>query len=364
MKPLRYLVPVTALAAVLSGCGHTAAKPVNSPPINNPVTTATPTATTTGLITSPPSRLDPLTGLKTKRHGPLVALMIENSEYGRPQYGLSSADIVYEAYTEHFYYSRFMLLYWGHAPQEVGPVRSARPYFVSWVHEWPAAYAHAGASNPGYTSIAQDHIHNLDLDAGAYNLGTRVSFRPAPHNLFSNMASIMQAAQNNWGNPKVTGHWPFLTHVKTGTPPDQTITMEWNPVNTFEQWRWDAAQNGWTRWVNNPKAGTGYVQVMGMNSGKPVIASNVVIQYTTENNMYDPAGTGWISIQTHGHGKALLFLGSRFYHATWKNKGPGTPTQFYLSNGKQAAFDPGQTWIEVVPNNQSAANPFHLTLGQ
>lgn len=290
--------------------------------------------------------------------------MIENSEYGRPQYGLSSADIVYEAYTEHFYYSRFMLLYWGHAPKQVGPVRSARPYFVSLVHEWPAAYAHAGASNPGYTSIAQDHIHNLDLDAGAYNLGYRVSFRPAPHNLFSNMASIMQSAQRIWGNPTVTGHWPFVTQVTSGTPRYQTITMEWNPINTIEQWRWDSAVNGWTRWVNDPKAGNGYVQVMGMNSGKPVVASNVVIQYTTENNMYDPAGTGWISVQTRGQGKALLFLGSRVYHATWKNNGSGTPTHFYLANGKEVAFDPGQTWIEIVPNGQSASNPFHLTLGQ
>lgn len=350
------------LTGILAGCGHQASQPPAASKSKNAAAPAS--STSTGLITSPPSEKDPLTGLNTPQHGPLVAVMVENSEYGRPQYGLSSADIVYEAYTEFFYYSRYVLLFWGHAPAQVGPVRSARPYFVSLVHEWPAAYAHAGASNPGYTSIAQDNIHNLDLDASASNLGYRSSSRPAPHNLFTNISNVMQAAQSNWGNPAVTAHWPFANHVSSGTPPYQTITLEWNPRNTLEQWRWDASAQGWTRWVNDPGQNTGYVQVMGLNSGQPVVASNVVIEYTTEKYMYDPAGTGWISVQTRGEGKALLFLGHQFYQGEWKNNGSGTPTHFYLANGKEAAFDPGQTWIEVVPNSQSAVNPFHLTLAQ
>lgn len=368
MKPFRSIATaatvVGLLAGGLAGCGHQSSPSTNQTSKSTNVSAPSNQNSNSGLISSPPSQLDPLTGLKTPQHGPLVAVMVENTEYGRPQYGLHSADIVYEAYTEFFYYSRFMLMFWGQAPSQVGPVRSARPYFVSLVHEWPAAYAHAGASDPGYTSIAQDHIHNLDLDANAYNLGYRVSSRPAPHNLFVNMSSVMQAADTNWGNPRVTGHWPFVSHVSSGTPPYQTITLEWNPRNTLEQWRWDPAANGWTRWVEDQEANTGFQQVMGLNSGQPVVASNVVIEYTTENYLYDPAGTGWISVNTRGQGKALLFLGHRFYDGIWKNNGSGTPTHFYLSNGKEAAFDPGQTWIEIVPNSQSAQNPFHLTLGQ
>jgi hypothetical protein len=293
--------------------------------------------------------------------------MIENSEYARPQYGLSSADVVYEAYMESFYYTRFMLLYWGHAPAIVGPVRSARPYFVSWVHSWGAAYAHAGGSTPGDQAIINDGIHNMDGLANAQSLFYRTS-APAPHNLFSNMATLMQYARSHWGNPAVTPQWSFAKATPPGAsaPPYQTITLTWNSRNTIEQWRWDAALAGYTRWVACPVscATTGFTQVMGQNSHQPVVAKNIIIQYTTE--YLDPADAGhpsdqWILIDTHGQGEARMFLGNRYYVGTWKNAGPGSPTQFFLPNGQPAKFDPGQTWIEVVPTAASNTG-FRLSL--
>ncbi|WP_083630329.1 DUF3048 domain-containing protein [Sulfobacillus thermosulfidooxidans] len=344
-------------ALLLAGCGIAKTSPRSHTSAPSSVNSTSPSPASS-------KNLDPLTGLPSSHHGPLLAVMVENSEYGRPQYGLRSADVVYEAYTEFFYYSRFMLLFYGKEPAQVGPVRSARPYFVSWVHEWPgAAYVHAGASDPGYVSINQDHIHNLDVDANAYGLAYRVNYRPAPHNLFVSIPQAAQMAQASWGNPGIRPHWQF--GPKTGkTPPRyQTITLTWNTHNTIEQWRWDEQQRGWTRWVLCPECPDNqYVQVMGENSHKPVLASNIIIQYTQEEYLPDPAHTGWIQIQTHGQGKALLILGNHIYRGTWRNQGPGMPTKFYLNNGEPAKFAPGQTWIEVVPNSQSAANPFQLQL--
>ncbi|MCL4494063.1 MAG: DUF3048 domain-containing protein [Firmicutes bacterium] len=350
------LILTTAL--FLAGCGssHPVSRAHSSSKTSHPVSSSP--------LLSRQKNLDPLTGLPSPVHGPLLAVMVENSEYGRPQYGLRSADVVYEAYTEFFYYSRFMLLFYGKEPAQVGPVRSARPYFVSWVHGWPnAAYVHAGASNPGYVSINRDHIHNLDVDANAFGLAYRVSSRPAPHNLFMSVPKAAALAKRYWGNPGITPHWRFGPKAGSTPPKYQTITLTWNTHNTVEQWRWDAAARGWTRWVLCPECPNNqYQQVMGLNSHKPVVASNIVIQYTTEQYLPDPAGTGWIQIQTHGQGKALLILGNHIYKGTWSNSGPGQPTKFFLANGKPALFTPGQTWIEVVPNNHSAANPFKLQL--
>ena len=350
---------VLATAAFLAGCGSSSSvsqaghhHPSRSSPHRNPSSS------------SQLGNLNPLTGLPSSSHGPLLAVMVENSEYGRPQYGLRSANVVYEAYTEFFYYSRFMLLFYGKEPQQVGPVRSARPYFVSWVHGWPnAAYVHAGASNPGYVSINRDHIHNLDVDANAYGLAYRVAYRQPPHNLFVSIPKAASLAKRNWGNPRIAPQWQFGPKAGSTPPQYRTITLTWNTHNTVEQWRWDTAQRGWTRWVSCPNcANNQYQQVMGLNSHKPVVASNIVIQYTKEAYLPDPAHTGWIQIQTHAQGKALLILGNRTYQGTWRNSGPGQPTKFFLSNGQAARFAPGQTWIEVVPNSQSAANPFKLQL--
>ena len=363
-----FLWPVLLAAgiAVLAACGGPA--PAASPPAHHQHHSSR-TSSSPPPTPAPSGTLDPLTGLATPVHGPLVALMIENSEYARPQFGLSSADVVYETYMESFYYTRFMALYWGHAPKTVGPVRSARPYFVSWVHSWNAAYAHAGGSTLGDQAIINDGVHNMDGLANAQSLYYRTTSLPAPHNLFSNMVNLMAYAQRQWGNPAVTPEWSFASPTPAGAsaPPYQTITMRWNTRNTIEQWRWNSADAGYTRWVMCPVScsQTGYTQVMGQNAHRPVVAKNIIFQYTTEyldNSDPNPnPGDRWILIDTHGQGVAKMFLGNRYYVGTWRNAGPGQPTKFYLANGQPARFDPGQTWIEVVPTAASGTS-FQLTL--
>jgi len=356
-----WIAVLAGSVALLSACGGS--------PVAGGSTHHHRTHTHTVRGTRTKANLDPLTGEPSPHHGPLVALMIENSEYARPQYGLSSADVVYEAYMESFYYTRFMLLYWGHAPKIVGPVRSARPYFVSWVHSWDAAYAHAGGSTLGDEAIVNDGIHNMDALTNAQSLYYRSSLHPAPHNLFANMGTLMAYANREWGNPPVTPQWSFAkpTPANAPPPPYQTITMRWNTRNTIEQWRWDGALAGYTRWVSCPIScgEPGYTQVMGENSGQPVVAKNIIFQYTTEyldNNDPNPnPGDRWILIDTHGQGKAVMFLGDRYEVGTWENAGPGQPTKFYLADGQPAKFDPGQTWIEVVPTAASGTS-FQLTL--
>ncbi len=350
---LRALAFLGLLTAALAGCGAHAAVRHQTHPKRAKV----------HHVATPGPRLDPLTGKPSTHHGPLLAVMVENSEYARPQYGLSSADVVYEAYMEDFYYTRFMLLYWGNAPSLVGPVRSARPYFVSWVRSWSADYAHAGGSTLADEQIVAEGIHNLDALSNAQNLFFRSSLRQAPHNLFASVATLMQAADTTWGNPAVRPQWSFAKQ-SPGTPPYTSITLRWNTRNTIEQWRWDSAAQGWTRWVDCPICGGGYTQVMGMNSHQPVLASNIIIQYTSERLDYaDPnVNDRWILINTHGQGKAILFLGHKYYVGTWSNAGSGMPTHFYLANGQPAKFDPGQTWIEVAPTS-SAPTAFQMTLG-
>lgn len=338
-----------ALAVGLAGCGTRTAPGATAPPAVGP--TPSPAV--------PTGSRDPLTDQPAPRHGPLVAVMIENSEYGRPQSGLAGADVVYEAYTENFYYSRFMALYYGHAPAVAGPVRSARPYFVDWVESWNAAYAHAGGSTPADAQIRADGIHDLDAITRDPALYWRSANRPAPHNLFTDVARLMQTAARRWGNPPVTAPWSFAADPGRGTPPYTRITMTWNSRNTIEQWRWNPAGQDWARYVACPVCGDpSLLAVRDAASNRPVTAANVVIQYTNESlDLADGnVNDRWILVRTYGQGPCLLFLGHRFYRGTWVSDGPGQPTRFFLGNGQAAAFAPGPTWIEVVPRH------FALTL--
>src|SRR5699024_5193607 len=75
-----------------------------------------------------------------------VAVMVSNQVQARPQSGLTKADIVYEMLTEGNI-TRFMAIYHSDKPEVVGPIRSAREYFVDLANDMDAVYIYSGAAN-------------------------------------------------------------------------------------------------------------------------------------------------------------------------------------------------------------------------
>jgi len=74
--------------------------------------------------------------LQTKRP---VAVMTNNHVDARPQSGLNSADVVYEALAESGI-TRYMAIYWSQAPKKVGPIRSSRQYYIEWLSPYDPLY--------------------------------------------------------------------------------------------------------------------------------------------------------------------------------------------------------------------------------
>src|SRR5690606_28175747 len=58
-----------------------------------------------------------------------VMAVVNNHPDARPQTGLADADMVFEFIAE-YNITRFLALYQSEYPEEVGPIRSAREYFV------------------------------------------------------------------------------------------------------------------------------------------------------------------------------------------------------------------------------------------
>jgi hypothetical protein len=85
-----------------------------------------------------------------EQHRPL-GVMIENHEESRPQSGLSKADIVYEIVAEGGI-TRFLSIFYCQDAGIIGPIRSARTYFIDFISEYGnfPLYAHVGgAAQPG-----------------------------------------------------------------------------------------------------------------------------------------------------------------------------------------------------------------------
>ena len=122
-----------------------------------------------------------------------VAIVVENLESVRPQSGLSTANVVYETLAEGGI-TRFMAVYANDETTDpIGPIRSARHYFVDWAEEYGGLFAHIGGS-PQALGILGTTDYMTDLNQfGFSEYYYRDNNLFAPHNLFSS-SDLMELA--------------------------------------------------------------------------------------------------------------------------------------------------------------------------
>ena len=147
-------------------------------------------------VPKPTTEASNLTGLKVPigtNKRPVTAVMIENSPDARPQSGLRDAGVVFEAVAEGGI-TRFLALFQDTKPDYVGPVRSARPYYVRWMLGFDANYAHAGGSGKALAMIRELNVRDIDHGANGSRFD-RVSSRYAPHNLYTSIDRLLAAGK-------------------------------------------------------------------------------------------------------------------------------------------------------------------------
>ncbi len=93
-----------------------------------------------------------------------MAVMIPDNKPALPQYGISKASVIFEAPMEGYDCTRFMAIFEDYDELEhIGPVRSARLYFMEYSLPYDAIYCNWGiALVPGAKElINSDRIHNI-----------------------------------------------------------------------------------------------------------------------------------------------------------------------------------------------------------
>jgi len=120
--------------------------------------------------------------------------MVDDYRDARPQSGFSDASVVWHAPAEGGI-PRYMLLFGEGEPPAVGPVRSARHYFIAWAAEWRAMYVHVGGSPLALRTLrSEDGRGGLVYDADQLRYGGtylwRIRERAAPHNVYTDFAAL------------------------------------------------------------------------------------------------------------------------------------------------------------------------------
>lgn len=283
-------------------------------------------------------------GSVTKR--PYI-VMIDNHPNAYPQTGMDRAAVVFEALAE-FGITRFMAVYVPGITEDapaIGPVRSARLYFVQWAMGFHGIYVHAGGS-PQSLALAEKTTEIVNLDALRRNGSpyfTRSKKRSAPHNLFTSSASLAEAAKafkaSDYTDPEIG----FL--FKSDAPAAQPAAREINYFFLYKQdpagWLYDQASNSYLRTRRGKAA-------IDSGTGQQLRTKNVVIIEVQERKIQnDPKGR--IEQDVVGSGVGRLFIDGNDIAITWTKETPTSPLRFYLADGSEAQLNAGQVWIAAVP---------------
>ena len=124
-----------------------------------------------------------------------IAIMLDNAYNIRPQEGLKKADIVYETLVEGNI-TRLLVIFDSNIKvDKIGPVRSARNYFMDWAEEYQGLYMHVGGSPQSLNIIDTFDFINIDQIGSDEIYFWRDNNYMIPHNVFTSSANYLRAGE-------------------------------------------------------------------------------------------------------------------------------------------------------------------------
>jgi hypothetical protein len=281
----------------------------------------------------------PLTGIgsNTPYDPRITMVIIENHPQARPQSGLNKADMVYEVLAEGGI-TRFAAFYQSEHPENVGPVRSIRTYFIRLAEGFDALLVHAGWSPEAQSIITKEKkpsVNGLFWDNKPQYFW-RDKSRKAPHNMYTNFEYIKEVANRLKYNEE--GKIPqFLFKDKseemTGNPAAD-ITIKYN-ASYKVGYTYDSGSKLYQRSINE-KPHTDLI------TGETLTATNLLV-IETKHKVLDSEGR--LSIDLASGGNGYLFQRGKVIDVTWKNV-DGVIQAF--KDGEQMKLYPGKTWVNIV----------------
>jgi hypothetical protein len=330
---------------LMAGCSFGDDSAVSSTPVTSSSAQPSPTPTPSPTPAPPPApeppppppATDPLTGGPLVQ-GPVVAVKIDNTSAGLPQYGVAGADIVYVEQVEGGL-TRLMSVFHTNLPAEVGAVRSVRTTDAELlpVFGTPALVFSGGAGVPLDAQAATPTIA-ISEDGGGPGFW-RSDSASAPYNLHSNLQTVVGSVSgisqpNNIGlvfaaaDPRVDA-----------APPATALSVQYQAARLEF-----TAEGGGYRLIRNGEGETDA-------EGAPIVTDNVVFQDVAfePDGEFDSVGSPSFISHTVGNGTFTLFRDGHAIAGTWSRPAPDQPTQYLDAAGQPVPFKPGKTWVALVP---------------
>lgn len=283
----------------------------------------------------------PFTGEEVPEYilnNPPFMVIIENSKAARPQSGLSEADIVFETMAEGGI-PRFIALFQKNNPKEIGPVRSARPYFIDIAKEYSLPFGHCGGSEEALICIKNEELMSMnEMNNGSFYW--RDKSRQAPHNLYTSGDKLRKllAAKgfiqtSSFKHKFNSEYWQNNTLSSANS-----IVINLNRYYTVE---YNLKNNQYFKTMDK-------VPAVDKFNNKQLSVSNIIVQITDIKLKDDGSH---VDVALVGSGSGYVISNGRFTKANWNKENTSSPTIFTDEKGNVIPLSPGKTWWHITDRN-------------
>ncbi len=287
-----------------------------------------------------------------------VAVMIENTKACLPQYGIGNAGVIYECVVEGGI-TRMMAIFDDYSGlDQIGNVRSSRPYYVYFASEYDAIYMHAGG-NPAAFELIDDKnlVDNLNALSLEGSKGSSAAFRTgtSEHTLYTNSEGIDIGIEKlGYDMSLPTDYEPHFQFAEDGNDladGEDCQALQLYYYTNEPYWIYNEDDGLYYRYEFNQK------QVDAL-TGDQLTAKNIIIE---DVEWWTYAGSQYLGyLLSYNTGTGKFITNGKMVDIVWSKDGDSDVTHYYyLDSGEEIQLNVGTTWIQASQQEYSGETVFY-----
>ena len=272
-----------------------------------------------------------------------IAVMIDNEKPAWVNHGgLNYAYMLYEFIIEGGE-TRIMAFFKNVNPDYIGPVRSARHYFLDYAMEHDAVFVHFGWSPKAQSDIKTLGINNINgiFDTFYWRVPPKSSY----HNAITNMEKIKEMMVTK--KYRDTSDKECIIHynqhdeeLESGESANNIMVKYSNLQNT--SYEYDEERKIYLRSMRG-------IPHNDSQTGEQFYAKNIVMIYVKDLLLDDPEDKGRRELYNIGKGNGYYATNGKIIPITWEKIMRGGRTVYKDLYDNEISFNDGITWVQIVP---------------
>ena len=275
-----------------------------------------------------------------------IAVMIDNHNQAWPQAGLNKAYMVYEIIVEGGE-TRLMALFKGQDVEKIGPVRSARHYFIDYVMENDAIYAHYGWSPQAESDVAKFGINNMNGITESTDVFWRVKDKSAPHNAVASSASLLTRAKEKGyrltSNKKSVLNYTTDEVNLTDGVVANLVTIPHSYLQTVK-YEYDETTKTYIRYARKKEQ-------TDWDTGEPITTKNIIITFCNNYDLDDGEDKGRQGLYNIGTFDGYYITNGKAIKIKCTKSDRDSQTVYKDLEGNEIKVNDGNTFVNICPKD-------------